>query len=269
MSREIKDFIQVSTYNVSHNEYLKEPASTFLQYATTAKNANLQCEKKLSKNGKAKEFNVSQKKNLDNISSSLFLSIMSHFETYERYLFSGLFDLSAYFVEFDIDEYAKKTKATIDLSVAWAHRGVEEASVGLLVANSFLGWHNPTSVNTYFCNLVSTNLFSSDDIKTLNILWQLRHSLIHTGGTISYADAQKIEELRDFAGKHIKFDKTYIQEIVRRFHPLVYDATMRIKSKVDNIIKPDAPTSILEKKDLLFSVNSPTSSWFSVENSEE
>ena len=82
-------------------------------------------------------------------------------------------------------------------------------------------------MNKYFRALLDTDIFSDADCKNLLILWQLRHSIVHTGGSLTQPDAQKVPELMNLGGKPLAFDDRFIQEVSKKFHPLVKSATSK------------------------------------------
>jgi hypothetical protein len=106
-------------------------------------------------------------------------------------------------------------------------------------------------------------LFSTDDIKKLKILWQLRHSIVHTGGTITLPDAQKVNELRSFGGHNIAFEKNFILEVSRKMHPIVKRATEGIGKAFKSSLIPNIVDSEKNRIDKLFEVKSSMNNWLS------
>lgn len=91
----------------------------------------------------------------------------------------------------------KERKLEVDLVRLAAHRSEGVAPVGMLIADSMRGWHDPEAVNGMFRAFGSgTDLFSRDDCERLAVLWQFRHSIVHTGGTLTQPDAQKVEAIK-------------------------------------------------------------------------
>ena len=162
---------------------------------------------------------------------------MGHFETYQRYFFAGTFDLSVYLSGFDVDDFFKKLSKETNIQLDWprlaAHRSTGASSVGTLLSDSMSGWHAPERVNKYFgCFGLPHQVFNNDDKERLLTLWQLRHSIVHTGGTLSLADAQKVGSLNNFGGRNISFENNFIFEVSRKLHPLVQASTTGFRQRV-------------------------------------
>lgn len=84
-------------------------------------------------------------------------------------------------------------------------------------------------------------------------------SIVHTGGTITLPDAQKVDELREFGGKTIAFQRTFIMDVARKMHPLIKNSVSRVRDKfldrlLDNIVEKDRKE--IEKLFLVKSSNS-------------
>ncbi len=190
---------------------------------------------------------------------------MGHFETYQRYLFAGIFERSSVLRDFQVDDFfrhlSKETSLKIDPVMMSAYRGFS-ASAGILLADSLSGWHNPEKVNRYFAAFgFNAQFFSTDDCKRLRTLWQLRHSIVHTGGTITIPDAQKVKDLSAFGDKPIVFDNQFVFEVSRKMHPLVRDATNRIAQEFKKATLADAPQEEKDAVDDLFRVKSSVAVW--------
>lgn len=93
------------------------------------------------------------------------------------------------------------------------------------------------------------------------MLWQLRHSIVHTGGTLTLPDAQKIPVLSQLGNKKVVFEKNFIFEVARKLHPLVKEATEGIgiafKSEVISGIDAAAQRDI----DEFFKIKSSIGAW--------
>lgn len=142
-----------------------------------------------------------------------------------------------------------------------AYRGFG-ASAGILLADSLPGWHNPEKVNRYFNAFgFNTNFLASADCKRLRTLWQLRHSIVHTGGTMTVPDAQKVKDLSVFGDKPIVFDNQFVFEVSRKMHPLVQAATNRIAQGFKKGILAVVPQDEKDAVDDLFRVKSSVAVW--------
>jgi hypothetical protein len=204
--KEFHEYItEPSSAHVGHENYLAAPATAFLTYAVEAKCAVDLCIKKFPKNN-SRQYTKDSNDSLQHLVSAMLPSLMGHFETFQRYLFAGMFDRSVYLETFDAEDFLGRLskEVAIDPLRLAAHRSLGVPSVGLLLADGLSGWHNPHKVNTFF-NAFSLNrtLFSNDACSNLLVLWQLRHSIVHTGGTLTLPDAQKIPALSKFGNKKV------------------------------------------------------------------
>jgi hypothetical protein len=270
LARTQKDFNKYlidtkTTHKISHEDYMSSPAIAFLKYTVEAKDAVEFCIKKFPKN-QDNNYSKDSLDSLQHIVVAMLPTLMGHFETYQRYLFAVIFDYSIYLKNFDIEfffkELNKQTNVKIDLIRLSSYRGSESTSIGLVLADSLPGWHNPEKVNSYFNAFnLKYQLFNQDSCKQLKILWQLRHSIVHTGGTITIPDAQKVEELTSHAGKQVVFEKKFIFEVARKLHPLIKLSTTGIgkkflENKDDNISEENQ-----KKIEKLFEVSSSVAVW--------
>jgi len=254
-----------SSAHVSHADYLASPASAFLKYSIEAKSAIDLCIRHFPKN-QNNDYNKDATDSLQHLVVAVLPTVMGHFETYQRYLFAGTFDLSVYLKDFDVDSFFKNLSKKTNIQIDWprlaAHRATGTSSVGTLLSDSMSGWHDPERVNEYFgCFGLPYQLFTNDDKERLLTLWQLRHSIVHTGGTLTLADAQKVGSLNNLGGRNISFEKNFIFEVSRKLHPLVQASTTGLGSAflgrlIDNITAEDQ-----EKIDKFFEVKSSVGAW--------
>jgi hypothetical protein len=116
--------------------------------------------------------------------------------------------------------------------------------------------------NKYFSAFgLNRQFYGNSEIKRLRTLWQLRHSNVHTGGTITVPDAQKVPELAASSGKTIAFENNFIYEVARKIHPLVKMSTEGIGGAFKQLLKPGVEQSITSKIDELFKVRSSVNVW--------
>ena len=227
--KEFQEYLsEPSSSHVSQGEYLAAPATAFLRYSIEAKCAIDLCARQFPKKNDG-TFTKDSEDSLQHLVSAMLPLLMGHFETFQRYLFAGIFDRSIYLNGFDIDKFSKRLSkdhnVSFDIARLAAHRQSGLSSVGLLLANSVNGWHNPHKVNSLFNTFgLNYQLFKEEDCSKLRVLWQLRHSIVYTGGTLTLADAQKVPELYGLGERKIVFQKNFIFEVARKLHPLVRDA---------------------------------------------
>jgi len=250
--------------HVVHEDYSRSPASAFLRYTIEAKDAVSYCQKHFPKNADG-AYRKDAMDSLQYIVSAFLPAIMGHFETFERYLFAGVFEHSRLLHGFDVEKFFSRLKKECNVSIdavrLGAYRGFR-APVGILLADNLPGWHDPERVNSYFSAFgFKRQFFSNDDCARLRVLWQLRHSIVHTGGSITIPDAQKVDELKAYGGKPVVFDAQFVFEVSRRMHPLVKTATKGIEDcfrigLIDNVPKQDQ-----ESLAKLFEVKSSAPAW--------
>src|SRR5690625_4854065 len=158
MSRPVKEFhsyIQAPIAEVVRlSEYETSPACAFLKFTLEAKDAVEYCKNHFPRQkGPPKYHFPAAKGNIEHIISAFLPTVMGHLETFQRYLFAGLFEATALIPTFDIEEFFRKLKkdvreVALDPVRIAAYRG-QSAQVGLIVADSLKSWHNPRIVNSY------------------------------------------------------------------------------------------------------------------------
>lgn len=254
-----------SKAHVGHKDYQSSPASAFLKYTLEAKDAITLCENYFPKK-RNDEYSNASKDSLFHITVAMLPAIMGHFETYQRYLFAGIFDRSIYLANFNIDGFFKRLKKWNSISIdpvrLSAYRGIGASSIGILLADNLSSWHNPKQVNNYFrCFGLKKNFYSNDACKDIEILWQLRHSIVHTGGTLTRTDAQKIPALSKHADQQILLEKNFTWEVSRKFHPIIKSSTNNLKTAFKKNLLGKLSIDIKTEIESFFKVNSSMKSW--------
>jgi len=248
--------------HISHDEYLLSPASAVLKYTVEAKSAIDICIRRFK--NESNQMTPDAKDALQHIITAILPAIMGHFETYQRYFFAGIFELSPYLKDFDAQSFFKsldkKAKVTIDPMRLAAYRGQGASSIGVLLADALPGWHSPSRVNDYF-HCFGLSYLSEDACRRLNTLWQLRHSIVHTGGTLTLADSQKVCELTSLGEKQIVFEDNFIYEVARKLHKLVKEATENTETGFRARISSDIDPQIMRSINRLFEVKSTHNAW--------
>ena len=269
MAKPFKEFeaylVDPTDAQVSHEDYFYSPGTAFLGYTLEARDALNHC----TKHFKTKidgNFTKAASESLEHLGTSLLPTIMGHFETFQKCLFAGSFDKSIYLKDFDVDAVCRKLGGQKDLSIdpsrLAAHRLSGVTSIGMLLADSLGGWHSPDAVNQHFKNLyMKPQLFSNDDIERINVLWQLRHSIVHTGGTLTAADAQKVKRLRNVGARNIAFSSGFISEVSRKFHAIIFQCVQRAKKDFFTRTKLDLEPAEIKQLNAFFKVDSKTKVW--------
>jgi hypothetical protein len=265
MSKPQKSFesylLTTDNKTVSFNDYLKCPATAFLSYLIDAKDAINYCKNNFQKNQNGK-LNKDAQDSYRHISCALLPAIMGHFETFQKALFAGMFERSRWVESFNTEAFFKALedrcgKLTIDLIRVSAYRGLN-ASIGQLLADALYGWHSPEKVNLFFKAFdLKIDFYSKDDIEQLSILWQLRHSIVHTGGYITRPDSQKIRALVKYGDIPIVFKDNAIHEICRKLHPIINHSTLRLAKA----FKSKLPTNKHADVDKFYTIKSKIMTW--------
>lgn len=264
--KEFQDYIIHAEYtHSSHSDYIKSPATAFLKHTVEAKSAIDLVIRNLPKKQNG-EFTKDSKDTLQHLIHATLPTIIGHFETFQRYLFAGIFDLSVMLDNFDSETFSKKLSkdlnVSIDLKNLSSYRSVGSAPVGRLISDNLPGWQDPEKVNRYFKLFFNNlNLFTNDDCTKLKTLYQLRHSIVHTGGTLTLPDAQKIETLRGKGDTQLAFENNFIFEVSRKLHPIVRDLVNRLKVEFDSNLSPVISQDERNKKDEFFKVSSSIAVW--------
>ena len=250
--------VESSETHISHSDYIESPATAFLKYCNHASNAVTSCKTNFKKTNEG-ELNVKAHASLQRIVTAMLPSIMGHFETFQRYFFANIFEHSTYLANFDAKKFFDGMKkaggaVAIDPIRLSAYRELS-APVGLMLTDNLSGWHDPERVNSYFrCFDFNTAFFTNDDVKNLKVLWQLRHSIVHTGGSITIPDSKKVSGLENFAEQRIVFKNDFIKEVARKMHPLVRDATGRVEAEFRRMQDDNLPTDIEQRLNKLFEI---------------
>lgn len=248
-------------------DYSREPGATFLVQALHLSDAMNHCYRHFPRKPVATdEYRKDGQDSLYRLSAATLAAIMGHFEIFQRFLFAGLLEITRLMPAFDMTKAIKsltnQTRLEIDLPSLGAYRGAP-AQVGRLIADSLSGWHDPEAVNSYFRSIVpNVNVYSNKQRALLAMLWQLRHSIVHTGGWLTLTDAQKVEELVQYGGQPILLGGRAVDSVVRRMHPLVKESVGRLESEVRTTLRADLDDGEVQEVADLFAVRSSRNSWF-------
>lgn len=89
------------------------------------------------------------------------------------------------------------------------------------------------------------NFFSNNEIEDLGTLWQLRHSIVHTGDWLTIPDSQKVSALIEFGGHPFFMEATFIEAVDRRLHSIVKKSIQRL----DKGMQKHLPKAIIKNAD--------------------
>ena len=245
-------------------DYQLRPAVTFLRETVHIADAINLCRRSFTRK-KDGGLNKDGQDSMYRLGAAAFSSIMSHFEMYQRSLFAGLFEATRFHPQFTLASCVKYLEKdanfSLDMNRLFAYRG-RTAPVGHLVADMLGSWHSPTKVNDHFRSLVHDRvLFANDDVVQLVVLWQIRHSVVHTGGWLTHADAQKTPVIASLADKPLLPNENFVEAVARRLHGIVYRATTGVGTAF--LPKLSAATTPIERARMvaLFAATSPRPAW--------
>ena len=252
------------SHKTSLDAYLECPASIFLTHVCDARDAYVHCKNKFTKKADG-TYNKNSNDSLRHISCSILATMMGHFETYEKCLFAGLFELTRFLPNFKLQEFISKIEKSNEVAISAvrlaAYRGID-APVGLVIADSLNGWHSPTKVNYYFSAFgINQEFFSNKSINEISVVWQLRHSVVHTGAWLTRPDAQKVPALSKLGDRPIVFEHTFIEALSKRFHKIVAASNGRLETEFMTLLGSGAPGKAIKDTERFLKVSSPTPTW--------
>ena len=262
---------------ITLDDYAKSPATAFLKFVVSAKDAANQCLLKFKTTSRSRTYTHDALDSIYLINAGLLASIMGNFETFQKYLFANMFEYSVYLSKFDVKDFLKdlkkavkadnSTKFEVDFVRVAGYRD-SSVPVGLILADQLSNWQSPSIVNAFFRSFRledaahhKVDIYSNDSKEKLSVLWQMRHSIVHTASTITLPDAQKVPSLNGLGGKVISLDRLFINEVARKLHPIIKSATDQMKSVYIHNLKPTTPAEIRLKIEELFKVSSTCSAW--------
>jgi hypothetical protein len=258
--------VSKTAHKTSLSAYEACPAGTFLIYVCDAYDSYAHCLTKFTKKGN-NTYNKDSEDSLHQIACAILSTTMGHFETYQRFLFSGILERSTNFPSFDVDRFLKHLEKSCSREVLvsparlLAFRELD-APVGFVFADSLSGWHNPGRVNTFLKAFgITQNAFANDEIEDLEILWQLRHSVVHTGAWLTVPDAKKVKRLLAWQDKPIVFEPTFVNAMSRRLHKLVKATNARLLSDCLKLLGPAPSAAAKQSLNDFLLVKSPKGTW--------
>lgn len=205
------------------------------------------------------------------LSAAAFVAMMGHFEIYQRSFLAGLFDATRFIRSLDMDAamrgiFGDGKDSSVRMIDFAAYRG-QPAYIGRLLTDSLTVWHNPQRINSIVKSMLPrVDFYAAEDVRYLNCLWQIRHSIAHSGGWLTPPDAQRIPELHGMGGQPISFDHNFIRQIHEEFHAVVHNSVGRTATAFRDRIAADyskeEATRIIgsEEIECLFKVDSPRQS---------
>lgn len=276
--RNFEDYIIETEHKpITLEDYAKSPATAFLRYVVGAKDAANQCLKKFKTTARRRTYTQDALDNIHLINAGLLAAIMGNFETYQKYLFANMFEYSIYLSNFDLTRFLrtlkgavkaeKSTKFEVDFTRIAGYRD-SKVSVGLVLADQLSNWQSPSIVNSFFksygledVHRQKLEFYSNADKEKLSVLWQMRHSIVHTASTITLPDSQKVSTLNRFGGKVISLDTQFIYEVARKMHPIIKSATEHMRDVYVHNLSVGTPGDVVSKINDVFKVSSTCNVW--------
>lgn len=197
---------------------------------------------------------------------SAFAMLMSHFEIFQKLQFAELVDTQDFMEGFDDTELAKRLEkegCAVTLHRILAGRG-DPREPGQIVADSLGSWHNPSRVNQYFQIIFpKVNIYSNSAIAELELMWQLRHSIVHTGGVVTREDAAKVSSLRQFRDRKLVLEGQFIMQVGKRLHMIVKQVTSLLEGEVrKRLIRSEYDDDPEGTVKIIVGCESPNQTWF-------
>lgn len=243
------------------------PATTFLHRVVEICESISHCEVIFLKDGD-KSSGSRSSESLRVFVMSSFAMMMSHFEMFQKNQFAQLVDTQDFMVNSDDMALAKRLEkegCAVTLHRILVGRG-SPREPGQIIADSLGSWHNPSRVNQYFQIIFpKLNVYSKSAIAELDLMWQLRHSIVHTGGVVTREDAVKVSQLRKFTDRKLVLEGEFIMEAGRRLHMIVKHATSLLESVVrEGFIRPEDGEDYEEIIQGIIGCKSPNHNWLGV-----
>ena len=137
-----------------------------------------------------------------------------------------------------------------------AYRG-QPAQVGMILADSLHLWHSPFQVSEAFRSITNgAHFYTSAQIEQISLLWQVRHSIVHTGSTLTLPDAEKHHLLRPFAGKSFVFKANFIGVLAQKMHSFLKESVGRFSRDYKNDLIENLDKKVASEINTLFLVTS-------------
>lgn len=241
------------------------PATSFLHSVAAICESVSHCEKALASADDPEE-SARSADSLRSFAMSAFAMLMSHFEVFQKLQFAELINSLDNLSTFDDLELAKRLEkegCSITLLRILSGRG-DPREPGQIIANSLTGWHSPSRVIQYFRTIFpAVSIYSNSAATELELMWQLRHAIVHTGGVITRENTVKVPSLRRFNDRMLVLDGGFIAEVGKRLHLIVKQATDLLQAEVHSRLKKsefieDSQATI----EGLVGCDSPNRAWF-------
>lgn len=238
------------------------PATTFLKEVAHICDAVTHCSRHFARK-KDKSFTKDSFDSFQRLSMSSFALLLSHLETFQKAQYATIINCVDFLSGPDDQELAKRLEkcgCVLSLERILAGRG-DPREPGEIVADSMKGWHSPEKVNAYFRVVFpQVQVFSNDAVTELELMWQLRHSIVHTAGIITREDSIKAPALAGLCERRLVFSEGFIPAVGRRLHIMVEAALAQLGAAFRKELRPtEEPEGLIESA---VGLDSPRRSWF-------
>lgn len=238
----------------------QKPASALLRRLSGQWDAINHCKNKFPRKV-SREYTSASLDSLHVACVAVFATMMSELETFQRVLYAGCYEYSIHLAAFEPDQAFKNLdKKELSPRLLAGYRGAH-ASVGRLVADSLGNWHDPAAVNCAFHGFAKWQLYDAVAIEDLKLMWQLRHSIVHTGGWITRPDSQKLSAISGLADHPITVGFPFIDSATRRLYRTISACVSNYGHAYIGRLAPATPAPTRAEIDDLFSVSGPRNAW--------
>ena len=255
-----KDGNQHSSRNPSDS-----PATEFLSQVVFVSDSVIHCNRRFTRK-KDKTFTKDSSDSYQSIVTSSFALMMSHFETFQRQQFAEILNILDFLSSDDDLTLAKRLeKAGCNLSIyrLLGGRG-NPREPGHIISDALGGWHDPEKVNRFFSLVFPEHCFYSNELASeIHLMWQIRHSIVHTGGIVTREDCMKHPMLKGYWDTKLVFDEGFILAVARRLHIIIQICLDGLRSQVEqSFSKSEGVDDIPSFIDSICGYTSPRPSWF-------
>jgi hypothetical protein len=160
------------------------------------------------------------------VQSALFGQVMAAFEWCIKDFVAQAIDATDLF-----DNTVQECKwIELDRSRILAQRETA-SSPGALLVHPTGGWHDGREVNKRYSILMQAAPIDNSEMRTLDRLWLMRHSVAHNGGLVTHHDAYRMGAT-GLAGKTVRIDASYIAKAIEFLGVIVSRLGGQVEAKL-------------------------------------
>lgn len=262
--KNLTDYFPSAGLPWGHAPVNQPPAQIFLTGTVEIVDAINHCSRTFTKK-KSGDFTKDSADSYQHMAISAFALMMSHFERFQKAQFAELINTMDFMDGIDDVQLSKeleKKGCSLSLQRILAGRG-EPREPGQIVADAMPGWHSADRVNRYF-NIIfpRVQFYSAACARELDLMWQIRHSIVHTAGVITREDAGKVPDLRGYADRRLQLGTEFVPAVARRFHIMLKESVDKLWQATKEALEEAGETEELEDLvDSIVGIDSPRRSW--------